>query len=84
MTDRIANRIGIGLSVLVIALILLGSVASLLGFVSLGILAVSAARPDILPSALARKRTRLVLIVAAAMFLVEVIATGVLKGQGIL
>jgi hypothetical protein len=84
MTDRTANRIGIGLSILVIGGILLGSVASLLGFVSLGILAVSAARPDILPGALARKRTRIVLVLAVALFLVEVIATAVLKGKGIL
>jgi hypothetical protein len=84
MTDRTANRIGIGLSVVVIALILLGSVASLLGFVSLGILAVSAARPDILPAAVARKNTRLILVFAVVLFLVELVATGILQGKGIL
>jgi len=84
MTDRLANRIGIALSVLVIAGILLGSAASLLGFVSLGILAVSYARPDILPAAVARKRTRLVLVLAVVLFLVELAATGILQGKGIL
>jgi len=82
MTDRLANRIGIALSVLVIAGILLGSAASLLGFVSLGILAVSYARPDILPAAVARKRTRLVLVLAVVLFLVELAATGSRQGKG--
>jgi hypothetical protein len=84
MTDRIANRIGVALSILVIAFILLGSVASLLGFVSLGILAVSAVRPDILPADVARKRTRFVLVLAVVLVVVELVATAVLKGSGIL
>ena len=84
MTDRTANRIGMGLSVLVIAGILTGTVASLLGFGSLGILAVSAARPDILAPATARKNARLVLIIAVALFVVEVAVTAVLKAKGVL
>jgi hypothetical protein len=84
MTDRTANRIGLGLSVVVIAGILLGSGASLLGFGSLGILAVSAARPDILAPATARKHSKIVLLLAVALFVLEVAVTAVLKAKGIL
>lgn len=84
MTDRTANRIGMGLSVLVIAGILTGTFASLLGFGSLGILAVSAARPDILAPATARKHSKVVLILAVSMFVLEVAVTAVLKAKGIL
>lgn len=84
MTDRTANQLGFLPSLLVLATILLGSVASLLGLVSMAILAVSLARPDILPPDQARKRSRFVLLSAVVLLVVEFAVVAVLKGTGTL
>lgn len=84
MTDRTANQIGIGFSVLVFAGILLGSVASLLGAVALCIQAVSLARPDILPASTARKGARFTLVLAVVLFVAEMVAVAILKSKGVL